>query len=303
MLNPISREESTPYMDFSAIAGGSQGSGRCFVYNAVVKKTKAGKPFVTLYLRDVRGRSVPGYIFDIKSPLMAGKEMVEIINSVVEIEWQENYLRGVGMTLILDKVSKVKTPTSADLEKFCGIIPDLQQKRKEIEQFITGVVGISVALPMTIERYSSSEYHQGKVGGLCQHYWEMMRIIRSFDWRDKLEYERLVAVFAIFIITHSSYVRASDEGNDGIDLVVRLTNIVSSVAQTLKVGDGALELVNMFFGYEPKDVYVRSVQSASDFAHRVDKEFSVYSTIPLKQEGDAGYGKIRRYSIEAQGEK
>ncbi len=70
---------------------------------------------------------------------------------------------------------------------------------------------------------------------------------------------------------------------------------VSGLASQLSVGSAAMELVHMFFGYTPKDIFVKTIANIGDFVQRIDKEFVLYSTIPVHQEGDAGYGAIRRY--------
>lgn len=301
MLKPVEEQTNGHYMNFGSIGPDSHGQGMCYVYNAIAKKTRAGKPFVTLFLRDICGNVIPGYIFDLKSPLQAGEEMVKVINSIVLIDWQENYLKQVGLTLIVDKLAVVNNPTAEDMAKFCGSIQDTSQKRAYIEDTISKRLSFKVMLPQVIESYSSLEYSQGRIGGLCQHYWQMCQVIETFGnagTQTDEECRRLFSTFALYILAHSTYVRAHEGGDDGIDLIVNLTNKLTNLSSRLNLGAGSMEIVNMFFGYVPRDIYVRTIVSISEMVLKTTKEFAVYRTIPLQQEGTAGYGTIRRYALE-----
>lgn len=298
MLEKVPNPNTTPFMDFSTITRYSSGTGRCYVYNVVLKKTKQGKPFVTLYLRDIRGNGIPAYVFDLSSPLLAGKDAVQILNKIVQVDWDENYLNGVGLTLILSKVSVVNDATEADYALFQGVVEDINGKKAEIIKYISEVLQISVTLPLTIETYASAEYASGRQGGLLEHYWKMSKMLRNLEGLQREERRRLAGTFALYVVAHSSYISAKDKGGDDISLTVALTKRITSLSGSLVLGAAALEVVHMFFGYTPKDIYVRTVSAISDVVSRIDDEFSVYHTIPLEQEGDAGYGKIRRYQIE-----
>ena len=298
MLEKIETPTVGGYINFGAIGPDSHGVGRCFVYNAVSKHTKQGKPFITLYLRDIRGTVIPGYVFDLQSPLHAGGELTKVINNVVEIEWQENYLRSVGLTLIITKVSILSNISSEDIAKFRGEIADAHRKLEEIETFASDVLKMRVTLPRTVLTYSSTDYIQGRVGGLCEHYWRMMNVLKTVSHLSVDEYRALVATFVLYVMTHQSYVRAHDDGEDGIDLVSELNEKMLTLLRALNIGPGPMELINIFYGYQPKDIYVRNICAVSDLVKRIDTEFTVYQTIPLQQEGNAGYGTIRRYRVE-----
>lgn len=297
MLEKVPEKNNVGFMNFSSVSRYDTGTGMCYVYNVLLKQTKQGKPFITLYLRDIMGNSVPGYIFDLASPLFAGKEAVQVQNKIVQIDWQENYLKGVGLTFILDKVCIVSNASDADYAKFQGTVENLQQKKTEIIDYVSKNLRVAITLPMSIETYSSPDYAQGRQGGLLEHYWKMSKMLNGLSFSVE-EQRRLAGTFAIFVLAHSSYIAAKDNDSDEISLTVALTKRITSLSEGLKLGPAALEVVHMFFGYHPKDIYVRTVSSISDTVLRVDKEFSLYHTIPLSQEGDAGYGKIRRYQIE-----
>lgn len=298
MLERVETKTSGRFMNFNAITRYSNGTGLCYVYNTVMRATKAGKPFITLYLRDVKGNSIPGYVFDLKSPLVAGGEAAKVMDKIVQVDWQENYLRGIGLTLILDSVSIVESATADDYAMFRGVIEGLGGKLEELKQYFYKQLNMTVALPVVIETVSSADYSSGMQGGLLEHYWKMASMLSGLHGLTDKERYKLSCSFLLYILVHSNYIRAQEQGMDNIELVTSLTEKVSNLSRKLEVGAGALELVHMFFGYEPKDIYVRTVANISDTVQRIEKEFALYHTIPLEQEGNAGYGKIRRYQLE-----
>lgn len=286
------------YIRFARIARYDSGTGRCLCYNAQIKRTRAGKPFVTLHLRDVEGATIPGYIFDLASPLLAGKESLEVVGQIVEVTWEENYLDKIGLTITIDKVVVPNDVTAEDRALFCGTIDDLAGKQEALRQFFLKELRCNVSFPPQVATYASPDYVQGRVGGLYEHYYRMSRMLDSCGVTEKEMRSDLVATFAIYIYVHSAYTRAHDSGDDDINLVTTMMSQVNGLATKLGVGDAAMELVHMFFGYEPKDVYVRTISEIAQLVQRIDKEFALYNTIPLRQEGNAGYGAIKRFKIE-----
>lgn len=302
MLQRIDNAGSAPgghfYMDFSSIQRFSSGTGLCFVYNAVLKSTKAGNPFVTLYLRDTKGQTIPGYIFDLKNPLLAGAEATKVIGSIVQITWQENYLNKVGLTVIIDKCEVAKDVGPEEYSKFTGAIPGLQEKLTSLQDMFVQVLGVRAYLPKAVEVQAVPEYAGGRVGGLGDFYYRVSKQLEAQkDAYTEEDYKQLIATFLLYILAHSNYVTAKSEAADDIRLVTSLTDKVSKMSGTLGLSEGALELIHMFFGYTPKDIYVRTVVTVADMVKRVEDEFSLYKTIPLTQEGNAGYGIIKRYKI------
>lgn len=298
MLERVSKENPKHFIDFSAIKTYETGTGLCYVYNAVIKKTRQGKPFATLYLRDINGNSVPGYVFDLASELWAGGDAAKVMNSIVQIQWQENYLKGLGMTLILDKVGVALDASPEDFALFQGEIEDRAGKASTITAYVKRKLGLQITLPVTLNTYANPEYSNGKQGGLLEHFWKTALALDALQGLTKEEERRIAGIFSLYIFARTSYLAAVDNGDDSILLTSALTKRVSALAESMDLGPAALEVVHMHFGYEPKDLYVRTVVAVSDNIHRVDKEFAVYKTIPLSQEGDAGYGKIRRYVVE-----
>lgn len=298
MLKRLDLDQESGFMDFRSVSRYGTGVGVCYVYNVVLKSTKAGKPFVTLFLRDINGATVPGYIFDLASPLLAGKEAREVLNHLVQVKWQENYLDGIGLTFILDKVEVVKDTTPDQIALFRGEIQDSDTKYRCLSEFLREELGCNISIPVLAKTHSSPDYYQGRVGGLLEHYCRVSKILLSVASDSKEERRQLIAAFVLYILVHSNYTRAAESGMVNISLASVLTEKVAPIATALKATSGALEMVHLFFGYTPKDIYVKTVQAAADLAKRVDAEFSVYKTVPVEQEGDAGYGKIRRYILE-----
>lgn len=302
MLEPVrSGESSRKYLRFSSIKEYDYGEGLCFVYNAVFKNTKAGKPFVTLYLRDIDGNTVPGYIFDLDDPILMGRDGKEVIGKIVLVDWRENYLKQIGMTVVIKSVSILTNPTQEQRELFYGKVIDGDAKCDEINQFFIKTLSVSFTFPVRMKTLAVPEYAHGSVGGLTDHYYKMYRYIKQMDDMAPKQYANLVATFALYIFAHTGYTVAVSEGRDDISLVTSLTKRVETYSSALKVSEGALELVQMFFGYEPKDIYVRTISAIDGLIRRVDKEFEMYASIPLGYEGDAGYGTIRRYKVEESG--
>ena len=299
MLRQVGSSPSKDFINFGAITPNSNGKGIAYCYNAVIKKTQAGKPFVTLHLRDTNGVTVPGYYFDLAQPLLAGKEVTAAIGMPLMIDWQENYLRNVGLTLLVDRASIVTDLSANELGLFTGSIEGLDKKMEELSAFFKKELNLNTAIPFWVTTYNSIDHCQGRVGGLCEHYWRIMNILKSMSYLDKRLYSKLVATFLIYIFVHANHTRLAEAGKADIAAVALLTDHVNKLNATLHLGPGVLELVHSFFGYKATDIYVRTVLSMAEQVCKVDKEFALYATIPVQQEGDAGYGKIRRYEVES----
>lgn len=280
------------YLHFANITPLSSGTGVCMCYNAYIKKTRNGKPFATLQLRDIDGAAIPAYVFDMASPIASGADCVAVIGQVVEIKWRENYLPNIGLTLILEGVAVKTDITDTVRRKFFGEVENKQEKLKYIHDFFFRELQCRIRLPQFA---TSPNYMQGRVGGLLEYYYRMCKVLSGVVLPNNNLRRDLVSTFVIYIYTHSAYVRAKDMDEAHIDLVTTMMTQVSGLASQLSVGSAAMELVHMFFGYTPKDIFVKTIANIGDFVQRIDKEFVLYSTIPVHQEGDAGYGAIRRY--------
>lgn len=270
----------------------------CYAYirNGQHKYTKADKPFITLYLQDINGVVIPGYIFDIANFKASGLELTKVLHTVVKLECSENYLHRYGMTVIINKVYELPKASPALITKFVGSVDEIYKIFENLKVELSQKMNKNVTLPFAICEGSYIDYYQGKTGGLCLHYYNTLHILDVWasTMTDQEKYQ-LYATFILFIIVHSRYLASQEEGKDDILLVQTLTNMISKYMKMLKVEPGVSEVIHMFFGYKPKDIYVRMVNAASESNMRAIKELSVYRALPISREGDAGYGTIKRY--------
>lgn len=295
--NPVGTYESVKLLDVSAIHPDS-----CFECIACVrggrhKFTRSGKPFITLYLQDVNGVVIPGYIFDLADTKSLGLDLKKISNSIVKVKLTENYSKKYGMSVLIDKVEMVVKPDQNVVQTFVGSVGDPAALYNELVNAIQKRIGVKVNLPYDICTSSYMEHYMGKVGGQCKHYINMLRLLDVWasDMTEQEAHE-LFVTFVLYVFVHNNYMSAAVDGNDDITLVNTLTASVSKYMEALHAGSGAIEVIHIFFGYEPKDLFVRTVHQASLYNLRMNEEYSAYKALPVGLEGDAGYGKIKKYA-------
>lgn len=299
MLEKVQRESSAgglTLFNVSNLPRDAQYTCVAYVQDGRHKFTKADKPFITLYLRDVTGLAIPGYIFDLRDFKAAGLELTKVIHSFVQVTVTENYLPKFGMTVIIDKLGLIETPTMEMVSTFQGTVGDVQQLYQHLLDDIKNALEVKVSLPYNICTSSYMDFYAGKVGGQCQHYQDMMDILKV--WAGSMndaEKHELFSTYVLYVYVHNNYIAAREKGEDDIQLVNSLSASVSQFMGTLKVGSGVFEVIHLFFGYEPKDVFVRMVHLASTMCTRAMDELYVHRSLPISREGDAGYGTIRRY--------
>ena len=284
------------YLHFSNIMSDSIGEGICYVRGGEHRFTRIGKPFIVLYLQDVDGLTIPGYVFNVDNFKQSGMELTKAIHSILYISYQENYHPKYGMSIILDRASIVEDYSTAVLNKFVGTANHANEAYKYVQDFLVQVLKVKVGIPYTICTSSHMDYSQGELGGLAIHYCDMCKTLHVLSERfTEEERKQLWGTFVLYIYVHNNFLVAEKEGEADIQLVTKLTAVISDIKNKLNVGEGALEVVHMFFGYEPKDIFVRLIKQVSDNLIRASKEISMYKTLPISREGDAGYGAIRRY--------
>lgn len=288
---------ATPILQVSSIHPDSTFECLAYVRGGRHKFTKVGKPFITLYLQDQDDVVIPGYIFDLKDLKAAGIELTKVIGSVAKIKATENYLPRFGMSVIIDSIYIVSNPDTATLRAFVGEVDSIANKYETLLLALQKHLGIKVSLPYAICTSSLMDYYNGKLGGQCLHYTNMLHVLEV--WANSMteeEARQLFITFVLYIFVHNNYVTAVESGDDDIALVKTLTDSVSKYMKTLKAGDGAIEVIHLFFGYTPKDLFVRLVHQASEINVRMMKELSTFRALPTSREGDAGYGVIKRYN-------
>lgn len=299
MLEKVKKEDTVDgavLFDVSNIPRDAQYTCVAYVQDGGHKYTKASKPFITLYLRDINGLAIPGYIFDLRDFKSSGLELTQVIHSYAQVTVTENYLPKIGMTVTIEKLSMVTNPTAEMVKVFQGTIGDTQQLYQHLLECIRNSLNINISFPYNICTSSYIDFYAGRVGGQCQHYQDMFDILEvwSRQMSDE-EKHQLFSTFVLYVFVHNNYISARESGNDDINLVNTLASAVAKYMDTLKTGSGVSEVIHLFFGYTPKDVFVRMVHLASEMSTRAMNELYTYRSLPISREGDAGYGTIKRY--------
>lgn len=298
----------TPFMHFNKIKRMESGTGLCYVRNAVSKRTRADNPFITFYVSDVDGLTIPAYMFNIGEIERYGTDLFSCIGHIVKVDWEENYIDKVGMTLKLSKLSRAENVKADELALFVGQTEEVDGMFRCIMNTLKQVTGVRFNMPFDMKMQCNVDYDGGKVGGLIKTYYRTMKMMdglytsQSASENGKLggvmsdrELKNLYGTFALFIAAHSHYIKCRDKGADDVSMLMELTRIIGNVSTSLSITAGAMELAYVFVGVEPKDFYVRTIKSVFDLVVRTDKEHTVLETLPELCEGNAGYGVIRKY--------
>lgn len=295
-VNPSGAGGAMPHLHFRNISPDSSGVGVCYVRSGQHKFTRTDKPFIVLNLQDSDNVCIPGYIFDVENFKLAGLELTQVQHSLVKIAYKENYLPRYGLTVIIDKLELIVNPGTSALSMYVGSAAEAKAKFEQLLSGLSSKLGLRINLPFTISTLSHVDYEQGEIGGLTIHYWDMFKLIEVYSTRfSEEDQSRLWGTFVLYIFAHSNYLSAEERGEADISLVSSLTSMLQTYVTKLKVGSGALEVVHILFGYQPKDIFVRLVVQASEEVTRTSKEINLYKTLPDTREGNAGYGIIRRY--------
>ena len=84
MLKPVMNTENE--LVFRNISPDSSGQGVCYVCDGQHRFDRRERPFIVLYLQDVTGTVIPGYIFNVENFKGAGKDLSKVIHSMVVID-------------------------------------------------------------------------------------------------------------------------------------------------------------------------------------------------------------------------
>lgn len=294
-VNKSGGAQNTPHLHFRNISPDSSGVGICYVRGGSHKYTRFDKPYIVLNLQDINQVVIPGYIFDVENFKLAGVELTKVTHRLVRIHYKENYLPKYGLTVIIDKLELI-TGASSMMAQYVGSINEAKEKFSALVDGLSSKLDIKFNLPYTICTASHIDYEHGEIGGLAIHYWDVFQTLNTYASKFSEEDRRkLWGTFALYIFAHFNYLHAEENDEANITLVSKLTAMIQTYMQKLAVGEGALEVVHIFFGYKPKDIFVRLVVQASEDMQRASKEINLYNTLPDSREGDAGYGTIRRY--------
>lgn len=300
MLEPVGANEvkagNMRNIIFRDIVKDEIGKGVCYVRDGRTKMSRIGSPFITLYLQDITGVVVPGYVFNLKDFQFAGKELTQLIHNLAEISYEENYFAPYGMSIRVTDVKLLTNPPTQLLSSFVGNVDEVNATYNKLMSELSKLLNMRVNLPYSLCTQSHIDYSQGKVGGLAFHYSRMLDVIKSYaPMFEPADQRILYGCFLLFIHAHNNYIAAELQEAVDISLSTKLTASIAQYITMLKLPKGAAEVSNIFFGYKPKDIFVRLVCQASEDVLRAQKEIAVWSALPLTREGDAGYGTIRRY--------
>lgn len=300
-MERIHEPKMSTYCIFSRINRFEFGSGLVYIYSGVMKNTREGKPFVTLYLRDVEGNTLPSYIFDLSNPLVSGGEVSKVVGKIAKISYRENFINGRGLSLILNSVEVAVNPSVEDVAKFSGKVTGVEAMYDELVASLYRDLGVKISYSMASRNASTQFYGGGKVGGLVEHYSRLYAKLASYKGvMTASEYRQLIGSFAVFIYAHSAYLcnQVSIEGKDTLPMLSVMLDKAKLLGDQLNLGSSTVEIVNMFYGYEPKDFYIRIINRESEAIRVGDAELHLYRTLPINNDGSAGHGIVRRYKVE-----
>ena len=297
MLQQVKKynDASTVYIHFNDIQPGTHSGGVCFVQSGKHRYTKYGKPYISLVLQDVDGNVIPGYIFDLADFNAAGVDLTATERRVVLIQYMENFLSKYGMTVIVDKLAVIEDATPEQYGLFVGSCENANKVLDELMQRMSDKLGIKVTIPYTSCTLSHEDYAHGAVGGLVFFYRDLLNLIEVYQGQlTDSEMKSLYGTFLVYLFVHSNVIENSLRGTDNIQMVARLFNSMPNYIKALGLTSGVMEVVTLFQGVTPKDLFVRIIKDLSDNLVRLNKMISVYRTLPDTREGDA-YGTIKKY--------
>lgn len=297
MLEKITNDSVAGTMHFGSIAPDTTTDGRCFVCGGANRIARTGNPFIVLYLQDIDGNVIPGYIFNLADFKKAGLELKAVMQKIVQINYTENYHPRFGMSVILNKIEIINDAPVSEIGKYVGYAGEAVNLRDSLTKELSARLSANITIPYRICTDSYNEYYNGKIGGLCRFYADMYRALQPYaNMFDTAEEEKqLYGTFLLYIYAHSNFLAADKEGNANVTLITQLVSHMEAYIQQLELNDGSIEVVHVLFGSQPTDIFVRLVVQTAESVTKAMKEINVYKTLPVLREGNAGYGTIIRY--------
>lgn len=307
MLEKLNLNDGLSDIIFRDMAPQVTGRGYVYVRGGQVKFGKYGKPFAALVLVDIEGNCIPGYVFNLESILSSGRDLKAVIGRIVIIDYTENRFGDVGLTVIINKIELCAGESQEHYSKYIGSVSNAKELLAAVGAELSSALNRKVALGQEAATATTIDYSAGKVGGLAEHYFGMMNILKALrSVYTEAEYQKLMGMFFQFILVHCSFV-LRDESLTNAELSWNISNKIhqytevlatpSSGAKGVELGDGVLTIVNyVFHGVESDDLFVRAVCRAHQTFKQTMEERVTYGSLGISQSGNAGYGKIVRYS-------
>ena len=295
-LESSSSEGDVSYIQFNSIGRYASGTGLMFVHDGLVKRSRASdKPFVRLKVSDCNGDTCTAFAFNVGDAVECGEQLNRIKGHIIQAYWEENFLDTMGLTLRISKIFRVEE-TPQMLSLFVGSMHGVMDALSEFKQSLSSKVGMSVAMPAGLADTSYPDICDGKVGGLVYFYQSVFESLVALDPLLRPE-ERatLYKTFTLYIFAHSAYMQAKDGGTDNILFLSALNNRVATLSSKLELSKSAAEIATSFFGYSPKDVFIRTILRCADSVYTAHKEFSIWRTLPAMQPVHTKDGELMRY--------
>lgn len=294
MLKKVNEDNQ---LHFNNIQTDEIGEGICYVTGGAIKVSKLNRPFLTLFLQDIDGIIISGYMFDLTDFKMAGLDLTKVTHNLVKVHYRENFLVRYGLTIILDKVELIVNPDYKLLKKYVGSIEEVQADFNSLLTSIGEKIHVNVTLPYTICNNYDMEYDKGRIGGIVNHYRKLFIALSSLD-RDfsNEEKKQLYGTFLLYIFVHDAYITQNKDNKADISLIMELYKRIQIYMDKLKLGQGAMEVVNIFFGYKPKDIFVRLIARLSEQIKISTNEIELWKSLPYTMEGDIGNGIVKKYT-------
>lgn len=294
MLKKVNEDNQ---LHFNNIQTDEIGEGICYVTGGTIKVSKLNRPFLTLFLQDIDGIIIPGYMFDLTDFKMAGLDLTKVTHNLIKVHYRENFLVRYGLTIILDKVELIVNPNYSLLEKYVGSTLEITERFQDMLADISSILNIRVTLPRSITNTHDVEYDKGKLGGTVNHYCKVFKALSAFnDNFNEEDRKQLYGTFVLYIFVHDTYLNKRKENKADINLVTELSKVVSTYMEKLNLKQGAMEVINIFFGYQPKDIFVRLIYNLSQQIKLATNEIELWNSLPYTMEGDIGNGIVKKYT-------
>lgn len=290
----ITKIADNPCLNIAELRMGSFGHSIAYVFDGKNKTAKNSAPYFLLYLKDINGTIIPGFVFNVIDYIKEGKTLTSIKGKMIVFDFYCDSWSNNGLSLQLTSLSLVESPDPTLISKFIGTLPDVDKYLKELTDTLIEESGIEIKLPELTLKRSYMDFCDGRVGGLIYHYLMMLQQLKTYKMiYTEREYKDIMETFIVFLSCHLDYL--SNECEADIALLTRMTAKIKNLSDRLNATSTVEEIVQYFNGYTPKDIAVRTVLHHFESVQKVTKELYLNRTLPLTVCGDAGYGTIKKY--------
>ena len=290
----ITKMTDTQCLNISDLSIGSFGHSIAYVYDGKNKTAKNSAPYFLLYLKDINGTIIPGFVFNVIDHIKEGRNLTAIKGKLVTFEYYCDSWSDNGISLQLTSLALVQSPDYTLISKFIGNLPNVDELLQELTDTLIEESGIAIQLPAFSLKKSYIDFCDGRVCCLVYHYLMMLQQLKTYKIiYSESEYKNIMETFIVFLSCHLDYL--SNDCEADIALLMRMTEKIKTLSDRLNATSTVEEIVQYFNGYVPKDIAVRTVIHHFESVQKITKELYLNRTLPLTVCGDAGYGIIKRY--------